>query len=129
MHLKHELLKIQSACSHRAHDAERRKLRTLIVDILPTVIRPHVPLCLVCITIHLKRFSKRARHLYSLLQPIQYWYPVFFWMLFQNVCRYLSFSHFYSGISSLFLCPVSTPASAVRTSCLMHSGLANLCYH
>lgn len=129
MHSKHKLLKIQSAWSYRAHDAELCKLRTLIVDILPPVSCPHVPLCLVCIPIHLKWFSKRARHLYSLLQPIKYWYSVFFfWDEFSKWGRYTSFSHFYYGISSL-LCPQSTPASAVRTSRLMHSGLANMCYH
>lgn len=39
---------------------------------------------LVCIPIHLKWFFMRARHLYSLLQPIQYWYPFFLMIFFSK---------------------------------------------
>lgn len=103
---QHKLLKIQSACSHRAQEDAYSGHPAAYKS--PTVSRLYTnsPQVVFQTSLTLVQFITTNSVLVSC---------IFLNDFFQNVCRYLSFSH---GISSP-LCRPSTPAS-------QHSGRANV---
>lgn len=128
MHSKHELLKIQSACSHRAHDAERRKLRTLIVDILPPVSRPRPTVFHLYTNSPQVVFQTSSTLVQFITTNSVLVSCIFFLDDFSKCVPLPLFQSLLLWYIESFVSP-STPASSVRTSHLVHSGLANVCYH